>query len=347
MNKQTAVSGRTNLLELPFDAELTLGARNAVRTCLRIQPNEKVTLITDEVTKEIAAAIAQEIEAVGAPFHSFVLEEIASRPLIGMPEAVLADMETSQVSIFAVNVQRNELKSRMQMTDVVNRRKMRHAHMVNINRQIMLEGMRADFCAVDKLSQRLVEQARQVDRITCKTPHGTEFVAELSPKLKWLKTSGIIARDKWGNLPGGEIFTTPMNTNGVFVVDGVVGDYLCERFGDLQPNPLTIEVENNRIRALHSENKDLRDEFQAYTSTDENSDRVGEFAIGTNIACTHIIGHILQDEKIPGVHIAFGHPYAEHTGANWASKTHIDCVGRDFDIWFNGQQVMQGGKFLI
>ena len=219
--------------------------------------------------------------------------------------------------------------------------------MVNINHQIMLEGMRADFCAVDKLSQRLVEHARQVDRITCKTPHGTEFVAELSPKLKWLKTSGIIARDKWGNLPGGEIFTTPMNTNGVFVVDGVVGDYLCERFGDLQSNPLTIEVENNRIRALHSENKDLRDEFRAYTNTDENSDRVGEFAIGTNTACTHIIGHILQDEKIPGVHIAFGHPYAEHTGANWASKTHIDCVGRDFDIWFDGQQVMREGKFLI
>ena len=90
-----------------------------------------------------------------------------------------------------------------------------------------------------------------------------------------------------------------MNTNGVFVVDGVVGDYLCERFGDLQSNPLTIEVENNRIRALHSENKDLRDEFRAYTNTDENSDRVGEFAIGTNIACTHIIGHILQDEKFP------------------------------------------------
>ena len=218
--------------------------------------------------------------------------------------------------------------------------------MVNINRQIMLEGMRADFCAVDKLSQRLVEHARQVDRITCKTPHGTEFVAELSPKLKWLKTSGIITRDKWGNLPGGEIFTAPMNTNGVFVVDGVVGDYLCERFGDLQSNPLTIEVENNRIRALHSENKDLRDEFRAYTNTDENSDRVGEFAIGTNTACTHIIGHILQDEKIPGVHIAFGHPYAEHTGANWVSKTHIDCVGRDFDIWFDGQQVMREGKFL-
>ena len=94
------------------------------------------------------------------------------------------------------------------------------------------------------------------------------------------------------------------------------------------------------------EHKDLLDDFRAYTSTDENSNRVGEFAIGTNTACTHVIGNILQDEKIPGIHIAFGHPYAEHTGADWVSKTHIDCVGRDFDIWFDGEQVMRG-KFLV
>ena len=49
-------------------------------------------------------------------------------------------MERSDVSILAVHVQPNELKSRMELTDIVNRRRMRHAHMVNINRQIMLEG---------------------------------------------------------------------------------------------------------------------------------------------------------------------------------------------------------------
>ena len=42
-----------------------------------------------------------------------------------------------------------------------------------------------------------------------------------------MKTSGIISPEKWGNLPGGEIFTTPGEVNGTFVVDGVVGDYLC------------------------------------------------------------------------------------------------------------------------
>ena len=247
------------------------------------------------------------------------------------------------MSIFAALTQTGELGSRIQMTSVVNAHKIRHGHMVNINRQIMLEGMRADFLAVDALSQRLIERARQASRVTCRTAHGTEFEAELSPSLKWVKTSGIISPEKWGNLPGGEIFTSPFNTNGVFVVDGVVGDYLCQKYGDIQATPLTIEVENNRIRDLRCDNEELLHEFRAYTSTDENSNRVGEFAIGTNTACTHVIGHILQDEKIPGVHIAFGHPYAEHTGQTWLSKTHIDCVGRDFDIWFDGEKVMEAG----
>ena len=46
--------------------------------------------------------------------------------------------------LFAVTVQANELGSRKQMTDVVNRRRMRHAHMVNIEKAIMRDGMRAD-----------------------------------------------------------------------------------------------------------------------------------------------------------------------------------------------------------
>ena len=331
----------TNTIEV--DPELVPGARNAIRDCLRLKPDERITIITDEATRDIAAALRAEVEEVGSDHAVFVLENYAARPLAGMPEIILEDLAQSQVSIFCAQSQRGELGSRMQMSDIVNRQHIRHGHMVNINRQIMLEGMRADFRAVDALSQRLIERARQAKRITCRTPRGTDFEAEFSPKLKWLKTSGIITPEKWGNLPGGEIFTSPANTNGTFVVDGVVGDYLCQKYGDLRETPLTIKVVDNRIRDLQCANKDLVNEFGAYTSTDENSNRVGEFAIGTNIACTHVIGNILQDEKIPGIHIAFGHPYAEHTGADWKSKTHIDCVGRDFDIWFDGEQVMERG----
>jgi aminopeptidase len=338
---------RFSTAALAIDPELAPGARNAIRDCLRLQPNERITIITDEATREIAAALQQQVEEVGSDYAVFVLEEYAERPLINMPRAILDDLATSQVSIFCAQTQPGELGSRMEMSAVVNKNRIRDGHMVNISRQIMREGMRADFMAIDALSQRLVERARRTRRVSCRTPHGTDFVADLSPKLKWLKTSGIITPEKWGNLPGGEIFTSPANSNGTFVVDGVVGDYLCQKYGDLQKTPLTIEVKENRILSLVCDNKELLEEFRAYTSTDGNSNRVGEFAVGTNTACTRVIGNILQDEKIPGIHIAFGHPYAEHTGQSWISKTHIDCVGRDFDIWFDDEQVMVRGKFLL
>jgi leucyl aminopeptidase (aminopeptidase T) len=341
----------TDLREVGFPEEFREGARNAVRTCLRIQTYEKVTLIADESTLTIAAALVAELEAVGCAWHAFVLEEMATRPLVGMPAEVLADMESSQVSIFAVQVQPNELKSRMQMTDVVNRRQMRHAHMVNITPEVMVEGMRADFNAVDRLSQVVLEKVRAASYVRATTAAGTDIRAEMEPNYKWFKTSGIISPEKWGNLPGGECFTAPGEVNGVFVVDGVVGDYLCARYGILRETPLTISISRNRITAVECANKELEREFWAYTHTDENSDRAGEFAIGTNIGVERVIGNILQDEKFPGIHIAFGDPYGGHTGAPWKSTTHIDVVGLGFNIWLGGkdgeEQIMRDGKFLV
>ena len=332
---------------IPVDPELIPGARNAVNVCLRIKPSDKVTIITDEATKEIAGALVRELEQVASPYQAWILEDLAPRPLSDFPREIAEDMETSQVSIFAVQAQTNELKSRMQMTDIVNRRKMRHAHMVNINRRIMLEGMRADFLKVDRISAKVVELVSRAKQIRAKTAAGTDLTADLNPKYRWLKTSGIISTEKWGNLPGGEVFTTPGEVNGTFVIDGVVGDYLCSKFGDLRDTPLTIQLKANRLTEAHSANRELEDDFWRYTHTDENSDRVGEFAIGTNIELKDVIGHILQDEKYPGVHIAFGNPYGAHTGAEWYSSTHIDVVGRGFDIWVGGQQIMRNGQFLI
>ena len=341
----------TELLKVKFPEEFREGARNGVRTCLRVQKSEKVTLITDAVTRQIGAAMASELETLGCEWNGFVLEDLAQRPLKEMPRAVLEDMETSAVSVFAVQVQPNELQSRMQMTDVVNRRKMRHAHMVNITPDVMVQGMRADFHAVDRLSQKVLEKVKAASYVRAESPAGTRIRAELNPAYKWFKTSGIISPEKWGNLPGGECFTAPGEVNGVFVVDGVVGDFLCARYGILRTTPLTILIEKNRIVSVQCANKELERDFWAYTHTDENSNRVGEFAIGTNIGVREVIGNILQDEKFPGIHIAFGDPYGAHTGAPWKSSTHIDVVGLEFDIWVGGavgeEQIMRRGEFLI
>jgi leucyl aminopeptidase (aminopeptidase T) len=189
--------------------------------------------------------------------------------------------------------------------------------------------MRADFDLVDRLSQQVLDRVRRASRIRATTAAGTHITAEMNPGYKWFKTSGIISPEKWGNLPGGECFTAPGEVNGTFVVDGVVGDWLCARYGLLAETPLTIEIAANRIVRCSSTNKQLESDFWNYTHTDENSDRVGEFAIGT----------------------AFGNPYGEHTGAPWTSGTHIDVVGLGFNIWLESEsgeeQIMRDGRFLI
>ena len=330
-----------------YAEDLIPGARNAIRTCLRVQPAERVAIVTDRETEDIAASLADQVRDVPARVETLVMEDYGARPMLALPSAIEAALERANVSIYAGQPKQGELAFRRALTAIVDRRKIRHAHMVAISHRIMVEAMRANFDEVDAISCRVLERAQKARKILATSPGGSRIEATFDPAIKWLKTSGIISTSKWGNLPGGEVLTSPARVDGVYVADGVVGEYLCARYGDLQANPLTVTIENSRIAGIRCERQDLADDFRAYTSADENSDRVGEFAIGTNIAVSDVIGNILQDEKLPTLHLAFGHPYAEHTGARWRSTTHIDVVGRRFDIWFDGEQVMADGKFLI
>jgi aminopeptidase len=337
-----------NLTELRslYAEDLAPGARNAVRTCLRIEPHERVALVTDLETEEIAASLADQVRQVGAELDVHVMEDYGQRPMLWFPDPIRQALERADVSIYAGQPKAGELAFRREMTQVVNRRQIRHAHMVSISSQIMREAMRADFNEVDAISQRVHARAVQAKKIVARSRAGSFLEATFDPEIKWLKTSGIISTSKWGNLPGGEVLTSPARVDGVYVADGVVGDYLCARYGDLEHTPLSVTIENSRIAGIRCDNRNLVEDFIAYTSTDENSNRVGELAIGTNIAIQNVIGNILQDEKMPTLHLAFGHPYSEHTGAKWKSSTHIDIVGRRFDIWFDDQQVMADSKFL-
>jgi leucyl aminopeptidase (aminopeptidase T) len=332
---------------VPYDPAFVHGARSAVFTCLSVRPGERVVLITDRECLPIGAAIHEQLEAARAEVAAFVLEEVASRPLAGFPDAIAADLEKADVSVFAASAQEGELRSRIAMTAIVNRKRIRHAHMVNITPRIMVEGMRADFGKVDALSKWVLERASRAGTITASTPAGTRLTATFSPALKWLKTSGIISREKWGNLPGGEVFTSPARVDGVYVVDGVLGDWLAPKYGDMQGHPLTVEFEDSRITSVRCDRADIVADFNAYTTTDANSNRVGELALGTNLAVSNVIGQILQDEKLPGLHLAFGHPYAEHTGADWKSSTHLDIVGRHFDVELDGVPIMKNSRYLV
>jgi len=330
----------------PPPPELEPGARNAVDVCLSIKSGERVALIADEPSGKVAAAIAAALDRVGARWNGVLIADV-ERPMTAAPRAVLDALERADAGILCVQPQPGELGARMAIVSVVERRGIRYAHMVGVTPQIMQEGMRADYRLVDTLSQRLCERMKHARRLRVETPSGTSFTASFDPSLAWVKTSGLINRRYWSNLPAGEVFTTPASVDGVFVCDGTAGDYFGPKYGDLRATPLTLDIAGGRLKAAHCSRKDLEQEFWDYCHTDEQSDRVGELAFGTNVALEDMIGVLLQDEKIPGVHIAFGDPYGSQTGAPWKSRTHIDVLTRDCDVWIDEEQVIGQGRYLM
>jgi len=327
--------------------ELMPGARNAVETCLGVRANERVTLIADEASRAVAASIGSALEERKARVTGLLLEDFGPRPMTAAPAEVLKSLETADVGVLCMRPLPGELAARMAIVKVVEHRQIRYAHMVGVTPEIMKQGMRADYRLVDRLSEKLRERMLRAETLSVKTEAGTEFAAHFDRRLDWVKTSGLINPRYWSNLPAGEVFTTPATVDGTFVCDATAGDHFNGKYGDLQSTPLTLTIKAARLVNVECKRKDLEREFWDYCHTDENSDRVGELAFGTNLGLTEMIGVMLQDEKFPGVHLAFGDPYGSQTHADWKSTTHVDVLTRKCDVWIDGDQVIEKGRYQL
>jgi len=331
----------------PRQTELMPGACNAVETCLAVRPGEHVALIADEASRAVAASIAAALEDQKALYTGLLLEDFGPRPMTLAPPDVLQALETADVGVLCMSPQPGELAARMAIVRVVERRQIRYAHMVGVTPQIMQQGMRADYRLVDRLSDKLRERMLRAETLTVKTEAGTEIAAHFDRGLDWVKTSGLISPRYWSNLPAGEVFTTPATVDGRFVCDATAGDHFNGKYGDLRTTPLVLEIEGARLVGVECARKDLEKEFWEYCHTDENSDRVGELAFGTNLGLSEMIGILLQDEKFPGVHIAFGDPYGSQTHADWKSRTHVDVLTRNCDVWIDDDQIIEQGHYQL
>src|SRR5216683_1360716 len=331
----------------PASPDLLPGAKNAVETCLAIKPGERVALIADVPSRAVAASLAAAVENVHALCTSLLLEDFGPRPIKAAPAAVLAALETTDIGVLCMNPQPGELGARMAIVRVVERRQIRYAHMVGVTPEIMQQGMRADYRMVDRLSDSLRERMLRAETLTVTTEAGTRIAAHFDRGLDWVTTSGLISPRYWSNLPAGAVFTTPATVDGTFVCDATAGDHFNGKYGDLQATPMTLEIKGARLVGVTCGRKDLEQEFWEYCHTDENSDRVGELAFGTNLGLSEMIGILLQDEKFPGVHIAFGDPYGSQTHADWKSKTHVDVLARKCDVWIDDDQVIEKGRYQL
>lgn len=330
--------------------DLKEGVRQVVFNCLKIRPAEKVVVITDEETLGIGMSIAYVAKALASGrTNVFVMEDLGPRP-VAFHDAVKEALEKADVSIYAAQGAKGELQTfRMPMLETINANpKLRHAHMPGITMQIMKDGMCTDYKEVKRISTLVYEKVKNARKIRVTSEKGTGFTVELSPELRWIASDGDIQPGHWRNLPDGEVFTCPLNVNGTVIIDGCLGDFFTQKYGSLEKTPVTLEIREARVKGIDCENQELKTELAKYIwETDDNSDGIGEFAIGTNVGLKELIYNLLQDEKFPGVHIAAGSPNPKKTGANWDSKAHVDGIIKRPAIFVDGEMIMDEGKFLF
>jgi aminopeptidase len=328
---------------------LAEGARNAVRKCMNVTAADRVWVIRTQTCASIADAITREARATGAEVQVWTMEDHLRRPATEFPHA-LADEITRfrpTVSFFIGDGQPGELAFRMPMLSfLTDDLRLRHGHMIGITEEVMADGMAGDYDEIYRVTQKVFQIVRQAHRITVNTALGTEVEATFSPRLKWIPCDGRYwEQGLWGNLPEGETFTCPQSVDGVVAAEEL-GDWFTAKYGLLSP-PARLVVKGSRLMSIETPDAELAAAFKEYTTQHPNSNRVGEFAIGTNVGLTRIIGNFLQDEKFPGMHMAFGDPYGHNTGADWDAPSHVDVLASHATITVDGQRLMENGRFLI
>ena len=331
-------------------SEYAAGARNAVRTCLNVHAGDRVAVIRDRERADIADAIVEESLAAGGDVVGWTMEDWVARPASEFPRGLADEIVAFRpsASFFIGESRVGELAFRMPMLKLLARDlRCRHGHMVGIDRALMLDGMVVDYDEVYRVTRRVHEIVRDAARIEVATRLGTELTATFSPRHRWVPCDGRYwEQGRFGNLPEGEVFTAPIGVDGLLVGEEL-GDHFAPRYGMLE-EPVRLHVRGGRAIGVEMPGHPaIEAEVRAYLSQSADSNRVGEFAIGTNVGLSSIVGNFLQDEKFPGVHVAFGDPYGAETGADWHCPSHVDVLASRADVWVDGRQIMRDGRFLV
>lgn len=325
------------------------GARVAVEVCMAVKPGEHVLVVTDSFTRTIGEALDRAAQkASPGNVKTVFLEDFGKRPLTSLPKPLEGLVPWANVTFYAARSIGGELAMRIPLIKLA-KQYARHGHMPSINEQIMQEGMCADYGKISDITNQIHQIVATAKKARVTSPAGSDLSVEFNPKWRWKVSDGLFhTKGKWGNLPDGEIHTAAWTANGTVVADEL-GDWFDQKYGVLEKSPVRISVQDSRanLKTIECSNRELREDLVKYLQTDQNSNRLGEFAIGTNIYVKQLIGRLLQDEKIPYVHVAFGDPYPDDTGADWESKTHIDAIMKDATLWVDNRKLMEKGRHLL
>ena len=208
----------------------------------------------------------------------------------------------------------------------------------NLFEKFIVDGMCIPTEEFTRLVKNLGDKFENAKKVYVSDSYGTDFWVSIDNRVKILD-DGILSEeqialgDLGGNLPAGEVFFAPIETQGE-------GKIFCpltkERYTHKFVKNVELPFKDGKLlldKVTADSNLDIlteafkqREQIDIANNVPElRTYNVGELGIGCNPVITKAIGYILTDEKINGsVHVAFG--FNKSFGGTSTSQMHWDFV---------------------
>ena len=208
----------------------------------------------------------------------------------------------------------------------------------NLFEKFIVDGMCIPTEEFTRIVKNLGDKFENAKKVYVSDSYGTDFWVSIENRVKILD-DGILSEeqidlgDLGGNLPAGEVFFAPIETQGE-------GKIFCpltkERYTHKFVKNVELPFKDGKLlldKVTADSNLDIlteafkqREQIDIANNVPElRTYNVGELGIGCNPVITKAIGYILTDEKINGsVHVAFG--FNKSFGGTSTSQMHWDFV---------------------
>ncbi len=296
-----------------------------VMECFEVKYKESVLIIVDTATPQsIGKSLFDAAHDLGC---EVMMITMLPRTRHGEePPAVVAEaMKNADVVIAPTTYSLTHTQAKISAC----RKGARIASMPGITEKMMVSGgMTADYNKVNDIANRLNKRLENILEVRVVTELGTDIVFDLEG-CKWMMDVGLCHEPGCSaNLPAGELYIAPKDSNGVFVVDGSMsGLGILDSSLEFTVNSRYVtEIKGKYAQKLNS----------ILDRVGEKARNIAELGIGINPEAK-LIGNILEDEKVGGtVHIALGDNST--FGGDVIAGIHLDGIIKKPSIFLDGEE---------
>lgn len=303
-------------------------AKTAVEQCMALEADESCAIITDDKRWDIGKALydtASEITDDATITCYPVGNQHGEEP----PAPVTAAMAAADVVLAPTTKSLSHTRARGN----ANEEGARIATLPGITKEVLVTGLTADYETIDQHCKDVLEQVEGAEEIRVTTEAGTDITFEPGDR-EWFDDTGLCHDPgDFTNLPAGEVFVSPENVNGRYVVDGTMRPHGLLDDGQT----LEFEVEDGYVTEISDD--EIREQVEtAAEEVGQDAYNLAELGIGTNVAVSELVGSVLLDEKAGGtVHIAIGDDAG--IGGDTDAPLHLDGIIRDPTVYADGEVV--------